>query len=334
MTIAANTGPNEFRSMEKNICSYSRSSMHNPAASAALPFGSRACAALQARWRSARSVLIASQAFAGGTEQLKAFVAQVHAARGTFVQQEVTRAGQGARASGASAGAAQPCSPPRAAARTARRVARSRSRGRASSSGQYEKPYAQVLQADGDKLYVYDKDLNQGHSAQAWAARSARARRRSCSAATIWRRTSRCAMRAERPASTGWNSRRRRRTRSSRRVGIGFKNGNLQAMELHDVFGNVTLADVLEHPEEPAAQGDQFKFSVPKGADVINGQIAAARSSCTFNVDEESRAECRPVFLSPMQNGPRYFSASIACACLHVLGETLRQYPFDAAMRA
>src|SRR5579871_7006981 len=35
------------------------------------------------------SMLVASQAFASGTEQLKAFVAQVHSARGTFVQQEV-----------------------------------------------------------------------------------------------------------------------------------------------------------------------------------------------------------------------------------------------------
>ncbi len=25
----------------------------------------------------------------------------------------------------------------------------------------YQKPYEQVLQADGDQLYIYDKDLNQ-----------------------------------------------------------------------------------------------------------------------------------------------------------------------------
>ena len=47
------------------------------------------------------SLLIASQAFASGTEQLKAFVAQVHSARGTFVQQEVRAPSKAQSASGA-----------------------------------------------------------------------------------------------------------------------------------------------------------------------------------------------------------------------------------------
>src|ERR1700755_382247 len=46
------------------------------------------------------SVLFASQAFASGTEQLKAFVAQVHSARGTFVQQEVRAPSKAQSASG------------------------------------------------------------------------------------------------------------------------------------------------------------------------------------------------------------------------------------------
>ena len=47
------------------------------------------------------SVLVASQAFASGSEQLKAFVAQVHSARGTFVQQEVRAPSKAQGASGA-----------------------------------------------------------------------------------------------------------------------------------------------------------------------------------------------------------------------------------------
>ena len=42
-------------------------------------------------------------------------------------------------------------------------------------------------------------------------------------------------------------------------------------MELHDVFGNVTLltfTNVVKNPNLPA---DAFKFTPPKGADVING---------------------------------------------------------------
>ena len=54
-------------------------------------------------------------------------------------------------------------------------------------------------------------------------------------------------------------------------VGIGFKDGNLQAMELHDVFGNVTLLTFSNIQKNPPIKGDTFKFTVPKGADVING---------------------------------------------------------------
>lgn len=42
-------------------------------------------------------------------------------------------------------------------------------------------------------------------------------------------------------------------------------------MELHDVFGNVTLLTFTNIQTNPALKGDTFKFVVPKGADVITG---------------------------------------------------------------
>jgi outer membrane lipoprotein carrier protein len=42
-------------------------------------------------------------------------------------------------------------------------------------------------------------------------------------------------------------------------------------MELHDVFGNVTLLTFSNIEKNPPLKADQFKFVVPKGADVING---------------------------------------------------------------
>jgi outer membrane lipoprotein carrier protein len=97
------------------------------------------------------SMLFASHAFASGTEQLKAFVSQVRAARGDFTQQEIKAPGK------TNNGATSNAMPTKGA----------------TSSGtfmfarpgkfiwSYQKPYSQILQADGDKLYVYDKDLNQ-----------------------------------------------------------------------------------------------------------------------------------------------------------------------------
>jgi len=54
-------------------------------------------------------------------------------------------------------------------------------------------------------------------------------------------------------------------------VGIGFQNGELKAMELHDVFGNVTLLTFSNIQKNPNLPADPFKFVVPKGADVIKG---------------------------------------------------------------
>ncbi|MGV7246919.1 outer membrane lipoprotein chaperone LolA, partial [Caballeronia sp. M23-90] len=47
------------------------------------------------------SMLLASHAFASGTEQLKAFVAQVHAAHGSFVQREIKAPSKAASATAA-----------------------------------------------------------------------------------------------------------------------------------------------------------------------------------------------------------------------------------------
>ncbi|PLZ01550.1 outer membrane lipoprotein chaperone LolA [Burkholderia sp. WAC0059] len=207
------------------------------------------------------SMLAASHAFASGTEQLKAFVAQVHSARGTFVQREVKAPTGGQDASSALIAA---------------------TRANAVSSGtfafarpgkfvwSYDKPYQQLLQADGENFYVYDKDLNQVTVRKLGGALGA------SPAAILF----------------GSNDLEKNFTLSDagvkngidwleltpkskdtqfESVGIGFRDGNLEAMELHDVFGNVTLltfSDIQKNPDLPAGT---FKFVVPKGADVING---------------------------------------------------------------
>jgi outer membrane lipoprotein carrier protein len=203
------------------------------------------------------SMLIASQAFASGTEQLKAFVAQVHAARGTFVQQEVKAPSKAASQSNA----------PKTSGTSSGTFLFARP-GKFIWS--YEKPYSQVLQADGDKLYVYDKDLNQvtvrplGGSLGASPAailfgsndleQNFTLRDAGVKGGIDWLELT------PKAKDTQFQT-----------VGIGFKDGNLEAMELHDVFGNVTLLTFSNIQKNPPLKSDQFKFAVPKGADVING---------------------------------------------------------------
>lgn len=217
------------------------------------------------------SVLVASQAFASGTEQLKAFVSQVHSARGTFVQQEVRAPGKAQGASGASGGSG--------ASGVLSTTGGSKN---STSSGtftfarpgkfiwQYEKPYAQLLQADGDKLYVYDKDLNQVTVRSLGGALGA------SPAAILFGSNDldkNFTLRdAGVKAGIDWlELTPKAKDTQFQRVGIGFKDGNLQAMELHDVFGNVTLLTFSNIQKNPPLPADAFKFTVPKGADVING---------------------------------------------------------------
>jgi len=204
-------------------------------------------------------LVCAPAAFASGAEQLKAFVAQVHAARGDFVQREVKAPPKNAKASdsvvptmgGTSSGTFVFARP-----------------GKFIWS--YEKPYEQVLQADGDNLYVYDKDLNQVTIRKLGGALGA------SPAAILFGSNDLEKNFTLRDAGVkegiDWLELiPKSRDTQFERVGIGFRDGNLQAMELHDVFGNVTLLTFSNIQKNPALKPGAFKFTVPKGADVING---------------------------------------------------------------
>ena len=52
-------------------------------------------------------------------------------------------------------------------------------------------------------------------------------------------------------------------------IGIGFKDGVPQAMELRDAFGQVSLLSFKKFDRNPVMTAEQFKFVVPKGADVF-----------------------------------------------------------------
>lgn len=201
----------------------------------------------------------APAAFASGTAQLKAFVAQVHAARGEFVQREVKAPSKAQAASGASM--------PTLGGTSSGTFVFARP-GKFIWS--YVKPYEQVLQADGENLYVYDKDLNQVTVRKLGGALGA------SPAAILFGSNDLEKNFTLRDAGVkqgiDWLELiPKARDTQFQRVGIGFRDGNLEAMELHDVFGNVTLLTFSNIQKNPPLKADTFKFTVPKGADVING---------------------------------------------------------------
>ena len=132
----------------------------------------------------------------------------------------------------------------------------------------YTKPYAQVLQADGDKLYIYDQDLNQVTIKKLGNALG------SSPAAILFGSNDleKNFTLQEAGVKDGleWLSATpKARDTTFDSIRIGFKDNLPMAMELHDSFGQVSLLQFPQFNKNPLMQGDPFRFITPKGADVI-----------------------------------------------------------------
>ena len=205
------------------------------------------------------SLVMVSHAYAGGTDQLKQFVAQVHSARGDFVQRELKAPSNAKNASDAIATAtlnAKTSSGTFVFSRPGKFI------------WTYEKPYQQQLQSDGDNLYVYDKDLNQVTERKLDGALG------SSPAAILFGSNDfeKNFVVKNGPTRDGveWlELTPKSKDTQFERIGIGFKGGNLEAMELRDAFGNTTLLTFSAMQKNPPLPADAFRFTVPKGADVM-----------------------------------------------------------------
>ena len=133
----------------------------------------------------------------------------------------------------------------------------------------YAKPYEQTIVGDGSRLWIYDRDLNQvtvrkldsalGASPAALLAGSNDLERDF----TLTDSGSKDGL--------DWiDAVPKARDTAFERVRMGFAKSGLAAMELRDQFGQITVitfADVERNPRIPA---DVFRFTPPKGADVIS----------------------------------------------------------------
>jgi outer membrane lipoprotein carrier protein len=134
----------------------------------------------------------------------------------------------------------------------------------------YEKPYEQLIVGDGNKLWVYDKDLNQvtvkamgqaiGGSPAALLAGSNDIEKDF--------RISGSGMKD----GLDWLEAIPRSGESTfQKVRMGFGKSGLEAMELVDGFGQLTLVRFSGIERNPKLSPELFQFVPPKGADVISG---------------------------------------------------------------
>ena len=132
----------------------------------------------------------------------------------------------------------------------------------------YETPYEQLIVGDGERLWIYDRDLNQvivrkldralGSTPAALLAGDS-ALESNFDLTDAGSRDGLDYVEAKpRTSDTGFE-----------RVRIGFANNVPRAMELRDTFGNVTTLTFGPFDRNLTQDAGQFRFVPPKGADVV-----------------------------------------------------------------
>jgi len=204
--------------------------------------------------------LISSVAFADeGVKQFKQFISTVNNAEGEFSQQQIKAIKQGESQSKA--------------------LRKSQGRFIFQRPGKFVwetiKPFEQKVIADGQKLLLWDKDLNQLTMRPASKGLSA------SPAAILFGG----AMAEEyfdlipggekggmfwvelKPKAMGGSG-----DMPYSRIGIGMSNGLPAGLELHDNFGTIVLINLSKIRTNINLSPNTFKFSPPAGADVLNVQ--------------------------------------------------------------
>jgi outer membrane lipoprotein carrier protein len=132
----------------------------------------------------------------------------------------------------------------------------------------YSKPTPQVLVGDGSKVWIYDEDLNQvtvkkldqalGSTPAALLAGNNEATK----AFTLTDKGTRDGLEWLDAAPRGADS-------TFSRISMGFGASGIEAMELVDSFGQTTELKFRNLRRNPQIDAATFKFTPPKGADVL-----------------------------------------------------------------
>jgi outer membrane lipoprotein carrier protein len=191
-------------------------------------------------------MIVAAPAQASAVAALREFLAQTKTARGEFTQQ-VTR------------GTAQ-AAPPSSGTFEFQRPGKFR--------WTYLKPYEQVLVADGERLFLYDKDLNQVTVKRISAALPA-------SPASIlfggneFERDFAVAEGGTREDMVWLVATPKAKETQFERIEIGFRDGLPAVMLLADSFGQVSRLAFSRFERNARLDAALFRFVPPAGADVL-----------------------------------------------------------------
>jgi len=193
------------------------------------------------------ATFVCVSAQAAALEQLRSFLTQTQSARGEFVQRLTPRAGAKL--------------PPAVSGQFAfQRPGKFR--------WVYEKPYEQLIVADGTRLVMFDKDLNQA------TIRKLQSSLPSSPASILFgsnefEKEFEIADGGARDGLEWIVAKPRAKDTTFERIEIGFRDGLPAAMMLADGFGQMTQLTFSKVERNPKLDADAFRFTPPKGADVL-----------------------------------------------------------------
>jgi len=134
---------------------------------------------------------------------------------------------------------------------------------------EYDKPHEQLIVGDGKRVWLYDKELNQvtvrrmdralGSSPAAILAGSNDIEKDYVLSAVGGREGLEWLEAVPRAQDTAFE-----------RVRLGFGKTGLEAMELRDQFGQITVIKFSTMERNIKLPAESFRFTPPKGADVIS----------------------------------------------------------------
>jgi outer membrane lipoprotein carrier protein len=190
---------------------------------------------------------LATPAEAGPIEKLRAFIEQTRSAKAGFTQTVTDSGGQVAQKASGTVQFERP--------------------GRFRWT--YDKPYEQLIVGDGEKLWIYDKDLNQVTERKLDRALGSSPAALLAGSDDIDRHFSLNAIGMKR--GLDWLEARPLDEESLfERVMMGFRGNRLDTMELYDHFGQKTVIRFSGLQSNPRSSPDLYTFTIPEGADVVS----------------------------------------------------------------
>jgi len=132
----------------------------------------------------------------------------------------------------------------------------------------YAKPADQLIVGDGQRVWIYDRQLNQVTVRKLTAALGSTPAALLAGSSDIQSAFA-LSDAGEKDGLEWMDAKPREREAGFERVRMGFGKDGLQAMELTDNFGQTTVLRFSNLARNPKVDPEEFRFTPPKGADVL-----------------------------------------------------------------